>query len=189
MAMKLFINPEENMPQLFKRRRTMDKEKLKFCFACFISFVLMPVSVSANMVWPSLYIAEGMRSWYVILIGIIIELLFVKCLLKESYLKSVFITFIMNLTSTVLGVVAIPLSGIIGEFLMIPFGTSTFHPTHWIMSYIFAILSNVFVEGLTIKTIFKYSFKKIFWWLFVANAISVTICILFHGILMQNINL
>ncbi len=167
----------------------MDKEKSKFCFVCFVSFSLMPISASANMVWPSLYIAEGMRSWHVILIGLIIELLFVKCFLKESYLKSTLIAFVMNLVSTILGVVAIPLSGFIGEFLMIPFGTGTFHPTHWIMSYIFAILSNVFIEGLTIKIIFKYSFKKIFWWLCAANAISVIICILFHGISMQNINL
>lgn len=167
----------------------MDKEKSRFCFVCFISFLLIPVSVSANMVWPSLYIAEGMRSWYVILIGIIIEIMFVKYFLKELYFKSILITFVMNLVSTILGVVAIPLSGIICEFLMIPFGTGTFHPTHWIMSYIFAIVSNVFVEGLTIKFIFKYRFRKIFWWLCIANAISVIICILFHGILMQNINL
>ena len=95
----------------------------------------------------------------------------------------------MNLVSTVLGVVAIPLSGIIGELLMFPFGTGTFHPTHWLMSYVLAILSNVLIEGLTIKFIFKQEFKKIFWWLLIANAISVIICILFHGIAMQNINI
>jgi len=91
--------------------------------------------------------------------------------------------------STIAGVVLIPLSGIIGEVLMIPFGTGTFHPTHWLMSYLFAILSNVFIEGLTVKFIFKYKFMKMFWWLCVANAISVIICILFHGITMQNINI
>ncbi len=79
----------------------------------------------------------------------------------------------MNLTSTILGVVAIPLSGFIGEILMIPFGTGTFHPTHWLMSYVFAVFSNVLIEGFTVKIIFKHSFKKMFWWLFVANAISV----------------
>ena len=129
-----------------------------------------------------------MRSWYVIVTGLIIETIFVKCFLKQAYLKSVLIAFVMNLVSTVLGIVAIPLSGFIGEILMIPFGTGTFHPTHWFMSYIFAILSNVLIEGFTIKFIFKYNFKKMFWWLLVANAISVIACILFHGIAMQNIN-
>lgn len=167
----------------------MNREKLRYSSACLISFILMPVCASANMVWPSLYIAEGMRSWYVILIGLVIEIFFVKCFLKGTFLKSVFISFVMNLVSTVLGVVVIPLSGFIGELLMIPFGTGTFDPTHWLMSYAFAILSNVLIEGLTVKFIFKYEFKKMLWWLCVANAISVIICILFHGIAMQNINL
>ena len=141
------------------------------------------------MVWPSLYIAEGMRSWYVILIGLVIEAVFVKWFLKEPFHKSALISFIMNLVSTVLGVVAIPLSGFIGEFLMIPFGTGTFHLTHWLMSYVFAVISNVLIEGFTVKIIFKHKFKKMFWWLCVANAISVIICILFHGIYMDNINI
>ena len=172
-----------------KNRNTMNREKLKYSLVCLISFLLIPICASANMVWPSLYIAEGMRSWYVILIGLVVEIIFVKCLLKQSYLKSVLIAFVMNLTSTILGVVAIPLSGFIGEILMIPFGTGTFHPTHWLMSYVFAVFSNVLIEGFTVKIIFKHSFKKMFLWLFVANAISVIVCILFHGIAMQNINI
>ncbi len=167
----------------------MDKEKTRFSLICFISFFLIPIYASANMVWPSLYIAEGMRSWYVILISLGIEIIFVKCFLKESYLRSVLIAFVMNLMSAVLGIVAIPLSGFVGEILMIPFGTGTFHPTHWLMSYIFAILSNVLIEGFTIKFVFKHNFKKMFWWLCVANAISVIVCILFHGITMQNISI
>ena len=167
----------------------MNKEKSKYGLLCSILFLLTPASARANMVWPSLYIAEGMRSWYVILIGLLIEIIFVKFLLKESHLKSVLIAFIMNLASAVLGFVAIPLSGFIGEILMIPFGTGTFHPTHWLMSYVFAILSNVLIEGLTVKIIFKKKFKMMFLWLCVANAISVIICILFHGIAMQNINI
>ena len=167
----------------------MIKEKTKCGLVCFISFLFIPVCASANMVWPSLYIAEGMRSWYVILIGIAAEIIFVKYFLKQSYLKSALIAFVMNLTSTALGIVALPLSGIIGEILMIPFGAGTFHPTHWLMSYVFAVLSNVLIEGLTVKIIFMHGFKKMFWWLFVANALSVIVCILFHGIAMQNISI
>ena len=99
----------------------MINEKIKYGLICLISFLFIPICASANMVWPSLYIAAGMRSWYVILIGLVAEIIFVKCFLKQSYLKSVLIAFVMNLVSTVLGVVAIPLSGVIGEILMIPF--------------------------------------------------------------------
>ena len=141
----------------------MKREKMNYSLVCLLSFLLMPISASANMVWPSLYIAAGMRSWYVILIGFAIEVAFVKCFIKETYLKAFLISFVMNLMSTVVGVVLIPLSGFIGELIMIPFGTGTFHPTHWLMSYVFAILSNVLIEGLTIKFIFKHKFKKMFY--------------------------
>ncbi len=167
----------------------MNREKFKYSVVFLIAFLFIPICASANMVWPSLYIAEGMRSWYVILIGLVIEVVFVKCCIKATYPKSVLIAFVMNLVSTVLGVVAIPLSGLIGEVFMIPFGTGTFHPTHWLMSYVFAILSNVLIEGLTVKLIFKYRFKKMFWWLCAVNAISIIVCILFHGIAMQNIKI
>lgn len=144
----------------------MKTEKINYGFFLLISLLLMPIYVSANMVWPSLYIAEGMRSWYVILIGLAIEVVFVKWFLKEPFYKSVLIAFIMNLVSTVLGVFVIPLSGLIGEILMIPFRTGTFDPTHWLISYVFAVISNALIEGLTVKIIFKYQFKKMFWWLF-----------------------
>ena len=165
----------------------MKTEKIKYGIVFLLSLVLMPVCVSANVVWPSLYILEGMLSWYVILLGFVVEIIFVKYFLKETYLKSVLIAFIMNLISTVLGLILIPLSGLVGEILLIPFGTGTFHFTHWLLSYILAILINVVIEGLTVKFIFKNKFKKLFWWLFMENAVSIIICILFHGITMQNL--
>ena len=165
----------------------MNTEKIKVSTIFLIAVLLTPIFVSANVVWPSLYILEGMMSWYVILIGFVIETAFVKYFLKDTYLKAVLIAFVMNLVSAVLGVLGIPISGLIVEILLIPFDTGTFHITHWLASYLFAILLNVAVEGLTVKIIFKHKFKKMFWWLFVANAISVFICILFHGTLMQNL--
>ena len=153
----------------------MLNEKVKYGLVCLILILLIPAYASANMIWPSLYITEGMITWYVILIGLITEIIFVKCFLKNTYLKSVLIAFVMNLASTVLGIVAIPLSGIIVEILMLPFGTGTFHPLNVFLSFIFAVLSNVLIEGITIKLIFKYNFKRMFWWLFIANAISVAI--------------
>ena len=152
-----------------------------------MSIFLMPVYASANMVWPSLYIAEGMRSWYVILTGLAAEIVFVKYFLKESLLKSALIAFIMNLVSTAFGIFLIPLSGFIGELLITPFVYDTFHPTHWLMSYALAVLTNVLIEGFTVKIIFKHKFKKMFWWLCAANAVSVIICALFHGLYMENI--
>lgn len=161
--------------------------KMKSSIILSLCFVLMPITASANMVWPSLYIVKGLSSWYIILSGLVIEFTFIKIFAKQTYLKSIFISFIMNMISTVVGFVLIPVSGIIGEFMLMPFGGGTFALSHWILSYILAVFSNVLIEGLSIRYIFKL--KKFFWWLLFANAISVIICILAHGFTLDNISI
>ena len=79
------------------------------------------------------------------------------------------IATVANIMSALLGIPLIPISGFIGEFILLPFTSATFH-------LLLVVICNTLVEDLTIKLIFKYPFKKNFWWLFVANAISVIIC-------------
>lgn len=132
----------------------------------------------ADVVWPSLYIATGMVSLKVIIVGLLIELFFVKFFTDTSWLKSAIVTFTMNLVSTLLGIILIPISGLFAELL--PF--NTFHWTHWLLSYLLAIVINTLLEGLIIKLILKLKFKNIILWLFAANAISILICVLFYGL-------
>lgn len=155
------------------------KEKSKFLPVLAIFLLLSPVSASANMVWPSLYIEEGMLAWYVIVAGIVIEFLFTKIFAKQTWVKSAIISVVMNAVSTIAGLIMIPLSGIVAEIIMIPFGGGTFQPSHWVAAYIMAVLCNVFIEGLTVKLIFKLNFKKSFLWLLAANALSVGIALCF----------
>ena len=70
----------------------------------------------------------------------------------------------------------IPLSGIMVELLMLPFGGGTFDISHWIVDYVFAALTNTCVEGLSMKLIFKCRFRNVFWWLLAANSVSIVIC-------------
>jgi hypothetical protein len=88
----------------------------------------------------------------------------------------------MNIISTVVGIIAIPLTGILGEIIFIPinkiFNIGTFHISHWILAFIFAVLCNTVIEGLSLKLIFKKVFTKLFLWLFCANIISVLLCVL-----------
>ena len=86
--------------------------------------------------------------------------------------------FVANLVSAILGLLLIPVSGILIEILTIPFGGGTFQLSHWILDYLCAVLVNTCVEGLALKWIFKYQFKPNFWWLFCANLMSVLICLL-----------
>ncbi len=150
-----------------------------------ITFAVLPAN--ADLIWPSLYIAKGMLSIKVILLGLIFELLFVKHFTKVSWKKALIVTFLMNLITTILGMIFIPLSGLGSEFVFDfvfhaydKFGIGTFHGSHWVAAYLLVILINTVIEGLFIKLTLKIKLLKTCWWLMIANAISVFICFLFY---------
>ena len=150
-----------------------------------IVFTTLPAS--ADLIWPSLYIAKGMLSIKVILLGLIVELFFVKHFTKVNWQKASIVTFLMNLITTILGMIFIPLSGLGSEFIFDfvfhaydKFGIGTFHWSHWLTAYLLVIFINTFIEGLVIKLTLKIKIAKTFWWLLIANAMSVFICFLFY---------
>ncbi len=150
-----------------------------------IAFIALPAN--ADLVWPSLYIAKGMLSIKVIFLGLIIELLFVKYFTKVDWKKASTVTILMNLITTILGIIFIPLSGLGSEFVFDfvfhaydKFGIGSFHWSHWLTSYLLVIFINTFTESLFIKLMLKLELKKTFWWLLIANSISVFICFLFY---------
>ncbi len=150
-----------------------------------IIFITLPVN--ADLIWPSLYIAKGMLSIKVILLGLIIELFFVKYFTKINWQKALTVTFLMNLITTILGIIFIPLSGLCSEFVFDfvfhaydKFGIGTFHWSHWLTAYLLVIFINTITEGLFIKLTLKIKILKTFWWLLIANAVSVFICFLFY---------
>ena len=151
--------------------------------------VFITLHARADIVWPSLYIAKGMLSIKVILLGLFIELFFVKYFTKVSWKKASIINFLMNLITTILGMIFIPISGLGSEFVFDfvfhaydKFGIGTFHWSHWLASYLLVILINTFIEGLFIKLTLKIKLLKTFWWLLTANSISVFLCFLFYVI-------
>ena len=161
------------------------KKRLSFVTALIMT--LFPTVASANIVWPSIYIAEGMRSFQVIFLGLLIETIFVKIFEKQTWLRAVIITVIMNLVSTLLGIILIPVIGFIATLILgylsefLPALGNTFDTPLWIFSYILTVFINVFVEGYTTQYTAKIPFKKMFWWLLAANTLSVLSCILTHG--------
>ncbi len=164
----------------------MNLRKLSLLFLL-TSLITLPAN--ADIVWPSLYITKGMLSLKVIILGLIVELLFVKYFTKIDWKKASVITVIMNLITTALGVILIPLSGLSSELIFDfvfhaydKFGIGTFHWSHWFVSYMLVIFINTLIEGLYIKSALKLNFKQIFWWLLIANGISVFLCFLFYGI-------
>ena len=157
-----------------------------FILLLFILSVSLPVY--ADIIWPSLYIAKGMLSIKIILLGLVIETLFVKYFIGLNWKKACLISFSMNLITTAAGMILIPISGLGAELVFDfifnaynKFGIGTFHWSHWLVSYFLVILLNTLIEGLFIKMSLKMNFKKVFWWLFAANAISVLLCFIFYG--------
>lgn len=157
--------------------------------ACFLG---MPMVAYANVVWPTIYIAKGMQSWYVIAGGLAIELLLIKIFTHTEWKKSTLIAVTMNAISTIVGILLIPLVGFVGAIglgilgeLIPVLGGGTFDVAQWIFGYILTILTNVVVEGLSIKLIFKMQWKDFFLWLLLANTISVLLCIGVYGFTMK----
>ena len=113
-----------------------------------------------------------------IVLGLVVEFFAVKFFGKASWGRSAVIVAVMNAVSALVGWVLIPISGILTEILLFPFEQGTFHLSHWIVDYVFVALVNTCIEGLSIKWIFKYSFKRVFWCLLAANAVSVAFSVL-----------
>ncbi len=155
----------------------LKRERIRFFIAWLLMLLCVPVTARADMVWPSLYIAKGMMSIYIIITGFVVEVIFIKLFLKQGWFKSVIISAVMNAVSTAAGIVLIPVSGILTEFILL--ASYSFGFFHWLLDYIFVILLNTLIEGLIVKFVFRFSFKKIFWWLLAANAISVVLCSIF----------
>ena len=157
------------------------KKIILFTFLCVFS-----LPANADIIWPSLYITKGMLSFKVIILGLLVELLCVKYFAKINWKKASVIAVLMNLITAVLGLVLIPLAGLVSEIVFDfvfhaydKFGIGTFHWSHWLVSYLLVILINTFIEGLFIKIALKLNLKNTFWWLLIANGISVFLCFCF----------
>ena len=156
----------------------------KILFYLYLIFLSSP-AVYADVIWPALYITKGMLSLKVIILGLIIETLFVKIFTKTDWKKSCLVSVLMNLITSLLGIILIPLFGLLSELVFDfvfhsydKFGIGTFHWSHWLVSYIMVIILNTLIEAFVIKKALKLNYKNILWWLFIANAISVLICFL-----------
>lgn len=154
----------------------MNRKQIKYLLAAFL--LVTPSVAKANLIWPSIYIVQQYYTWYVIVAGLIAETVAARFCLKTNWKKAFLVMLAVNAISALVGTLLIPVSGIVVEILMAPINSKTFSLSHWILDYLFVVLSNTCVEGLSLKQLFKYPFKPNFWWLLGANAVSVIVCVL-----------
>lgn len=152
------------------------KRRIPFIVAILL-FVALPAS--ADMVWPALFLGDRLIAWTTIIFGLVVEYIFLRRFFAFGVRKAIIADIAMNAASTVLGIVLIPLAGIAWEvfpgMILYPiFKVGTFNPGTWLATFVLAVLINAALESLVIRYGFKTKvWKRGFWILFAANAISV----------------
>jgi hypothetical protein len=131
--------------------------------------------VLADIIWPALFLEERLVSLWVILAGLIIEYFFVWRITDLGWMRSIWADVAMNAASTLLGLLLIPLVGFI--VVIFPGGAfGTFSPVNWVATFLAAVLVNALIDFLILWKGFKQNIgKRQFWWLCLANALSVGI--------------
>jgi len=142
---------------------------------------LIPLSASADVVWPSLYLETRLMSLESIGLGLLVEFIVIWGVFKFSLPRALLADIVANAASSILGIILIPLSGVMweifpGSIINYLFHWGTFNPVGWGASFVLACLVNVALEGYVLEGIFKQTFnRKTFSWLLFANAASVGI--------------
>lgn len=117
-----------------------------------------------NMVWPALYVsAELGKFWYLVFATILIELVVIKVFLKFSWTKSFIASMVGNTVSGLVGIFLMMFPMILWHALvdgLVP--NATFDIINWVATFILMCFGSVAVEALTIKFLYKESFKRLF---------------------------
>jgi len=145
-------------------------------FLCIFS--IFPAN--ADVIWPSMYVSVGISSLWSIIGGLIIEIVIVKYFFKVSWIKTIVICIPMNLATVIVGGAIIFIGGLGVEILLYPMdailGIGTFHWSHFVAAYVLAIFVNTLIESTIMRLFIKnIKYKRIFWCLFWANAVSIMI--------------
>ena len=153
------------------------KSYLRLVIVAFL--MLASPAAIADVVWPALYLETRLFSWWAIGVGLVAEYLFIRWLFQQSIQRSVVATVAANSASSVVGVLLIPVAGILWEFFpgsiyMHILHWGTFNPITWAATFVLACLINSGIEALVYKKGFKFQVhRREFFWIVIANAISV----------------
>jgi hypothetical protein len=142
------------------------------------------MTIVGDIVFPELLFEGRLLAWWIILIGLALELPFVRLITGLPLKKCVLADLAMNAVSTAVGVVLIPVLGL-GWELGGPrvLGDHRFDLLHWSGSFLLAVVVNSVIELTVLVLGFKQQFNlRSFLWLFLANSLSVGLALwsLFH---------
>src|SRR5580698_10231577 len=138
----------------------------------------------ADLVWPALLLENRLLTWWAILVGLFVEYFFVRRITNLSFSRAVLADVSMNAVSALLGIILIPIAGLIwelfpGSVYMAVFHVGTFNPGTWVATALIAAILNTYIERFALRRLFKQPLlgRRAFWLLYLANAISVSLAL------------
>lgn len=153
---------------------------------------MLPGVALANMVWPALILEARLVSGWVIVASLVVEYAFARRLFALSSGRTAFAVAMANLFSTLIGWVLLPLVGLLeywiigdllpGAILGKMLGAKwEADPATWAAPFLTACVANAFLEGLVYEYGFNVGLRfrsRVFGWIIVANAVTVTAALL-----------
>ena len=112
------------------------------------------LTLLADVVWPALFLEMRLLSWWVILLGLLVEWPFVRLLTHFAWTKAFLADVAMNAASTIFGVLLLPVGGLfvlepIGEATFYHrFNVGTFNPVTWAATFVLAVVLSAGTEFL-----------------------------------------
>ena len=130
-----------------------------------IALVLsLPHIALADIAWPALFLEQRLLAWYSIAIGLLGEWLFVRFGLRQAWLRAAGMTLLMNLFSTLAGIILQPLLGLAWEFfparLLYSLLGGTFNPVTWAATFVIAVVASVVIELLVLVRFFELEVSR-----------------------------
>ena len=135
----------------------------------------------ADVVWPALLLEGRILTWWAILTGLVVEYLCLLWITSLSPIRAITADLVMNAASTLIGIIAIPIAGLLWEIgpgllVNLLFGTGTFNLVAWIATVGLAAGLNTYIERFVLRRYFKQTMgRNATWLLFGANAGSVSL--------------
>jgi hypothetical protein len=135
----------------------------------------------SDVVWPALYLEDRLFTWWAVSLGIVIETIFCIWLFRVSVIKALLTTIVVNLASAIVGLLLLPLFGLLWEFhpgiLLFKLKiSSTFSLPTLIATVLMAGLISATIEYHLIALILRVqrNLRQFLWW-FAANVITTLI--------------
>ncbi len=146
-----------------------------------VALALAPAPARADVVWPALILEGRIMTWWAIGAGLLVEWPVAKHITGRTWAASLWPNVAMNLVSSLLGIVLIPIVGflwdLIPEFTVYRwFHIGTFNPFSWCVTVLLAALVNGALEAVVLRRLFKAQVtKRGLLLLVIANLVSVGI--------------